>query len=995
MASKEELRQQEHKQQFTEEQLRAVDNAYNATTDSVDLAEAVRIGLITDETKQQIETSLGIDHARLLRSARDRILAERGAGADRAKALRAAFEQVYGKFLLEEEYKALPGTDPRKQLSNDFDEKLKDVLKVEIHERLGITGRSELVAAREKLMRLQTAGVADAKDVLSEAFTISLPLEQAEIDTRFAEAESKLTSITTVPANIQADVGKIKSLVVLPINRKNLEEAITLLINIQGFFDENERKKITAIIDNLEQITEIKAEVAIERATTRKKQAEAKVKKAENVREYFETNKTPKKIEGAMKSLMDETGAKTVTNADGQSIPCVDLSIKDTLVELGSIIVTQGKLENLVEPANQIIQTIPSVPVAPATPQQPQGLSASEQRKEAGKKKSAAEKDKTTLEGLNKKAKELYDLLSTFTENTTFLAKNNFLHKSYDPSKIEKLNEEIRGMNPETSSVSIKTLKEKYDKLENDGWFKIFGFNLNDIFSGKMAEYNKGVRDADDNLKKKNEALKAVKDLSDTEAAKKIILAVVKRQHPDMELADQHKLVDMILAEDVEKIQTSKDYATLAKEGSENLEALVKTADKTDFRWKILRFKYQEGGKVIQPFKDLKPEDLDMWEKVEKWLDTGKFDYKAGGVFLAAMAEHFPGEKGMFTIVYRKLEKKLKQMIAEKLGVSKRMGESYVRKVVEEAFNTQLEKSRGLMKAHFEHYGKNKKEINLAKIRELEHRLKELDEKRRLKKIDQEVYEEKCGKIKKEAEEYGIETEIGFPQDVVMSGYLNSPEAQWLKDLGVDIGRYGGKKALAIAKGTALTGAHGMFGAVKLGASFGFQAAMTPLRAVKYPLLALAKPFAWAANLVLANKLTVPKITDTLRADAGRVVGYFGKKGAETVAGAKAKATAAYGEPWKAAKFERVGYDKRTEVKLDEEAARIAELAGKAELTPLEIAESPSIDFEALRKKIAAADEKFEGKSRVGDAKNHPALSGEVPAKKPEESTGHGQSKAA
>ncbi|MFA6918110.1 MAG: hypothetical protein WC285_04765 [Candidatus Gracilibacteria bacterium] len=1150
-----------HKQEFTDRQLKAVDYTYVAANDNADLQKAVEIGLITDETRKRIEEVLGPDHANLLKAARDRIVTEQGANPDRAKAMRLAFDQVYGKFLLEEGYTE---ADPQHGLAHRFDEKLGHVLKQEIDPQHGLAQRSELMAARARLMRLAapvagvksvaedlipqkeaelatvnatlananevaaaksfselmrlvgafqgndeatgealngytpdpnleilfpgiTVLVADYKtvyvgfkrifdgietelggdraflsraqkvlkfergktfrkkvagkkaivlrrfyddvstqftalitstpdstarlqtaldaenrktaleqeiaglratgtigatpridpnDVLEEAFTISLPLEQAEIDAKFAEARSKLDSITNIPTNIKADIAEIKGLVVSPIDKKKLEKAINLLRNTQGFFDGKPREEIGLIIDNLERITGIKPEVAIERATAKKKETEAKVKKAEGAREYFEKNRASE-MEAAFNTLMKGVGAKDgekltdekskeIMNADYKPVRSYSQPIKETLVELNSIISTQGKLESIVDP--NVPRTNPAGTVT-------ENFAA--QRNKAGKKKARAEKDKESISGIQSDAKAFHGLLLSFTEHATFLAKNGFLHKSYEATEIDEIYKQLRSMNPELAGVSVKDFDELYTKLEVKGWFKVFGFNLKDVFSEKTAEYNKDVRDADDNLKKKNDALKAVHDLSDTAAAKKIILAVVKRQHPELSLEEQDNLAKLILADDVAKIQTSKSYATLAKEGSENLEQLTETISAHDFRWKILRFRYKEGDKVFQPFKDLKPGDINVWGKIEKLFDTGRFDYKAGFFLLAAIVECFGEDKGTFTIVYRNLEKKLKAMMAEQIGVSKRMDEAYVRKVVDEAFEKQLKSSRMMVKAHYEHYSANKVDINKAKVKELNHRLTELQEQRRLGKVNQEVYMEKYAKILKEAQEYGVDSEMKLTQDATISGYMDSPEAQWLKDLGVDVGRFGKDKALAALKGTALTGVNAIGGAVKLGAGLTFQAALTPFRLARYPLFLIARPIAGFLNLFLANKLQVPGIIETARTDVGRVAGYFKKKGSETVAGAQEKTKKAYGEAWGHAKFERKKYAETSKVKLDEEAARIKELGEKADLKPLEVAQAPGIDFEALRKEIASADEKFGSGAKLADPKTPPVLSAE------------------
>ena len=211
----------------------------------------------------------------------------------------------------------------------------------------------------------------------------------------------------------------------------------------------------------------------------------------------------------------------------------------------------------------------------------------------------------------------------------------------------------------------------------------------------------------------------------------------------------------------------------------------------------------------------------------------------------------------------------------------------------------------------------------------------------------------------------------------------NSPPAQWLKDIGVDVGRFGKDKALAVAKGTALTGVNGIVGATKLGASLAWQTAMTPIRVAKYPLLLAAKPVVGFINLFRSNKLNIPAIGATAREDLNRVGGYFKTKGTETAKGIQENTGKAYKESWDSAKFKRTKYADRTKVKLDEEATRIKELGEKADLKPLEIAHAPSIDFSALQEEISAADKQFGRESNFGKIPTEHALPNTSDAKAP------------
>jgi hypothetical protein len=851
--------------------------------------------------------------------------------------------------------------------------------------------KTELTKKEEEL---GMASFPTASAVLNEAFTITKALTPEEIEAKFKKAQTLLDSVPvlTAPNPGAGKVEKARKLLTESSNKVDLNKAIVILRNILGFFgDKKDQKNIESVIDNLEQVVGISPEVLIERATTRKKEAEAKVAKAESVRTYFETDHSSA-IKGALDTMIAATqvitpsstgGAPTSTpkeilNAANVFVKCEGVSIRDMIVELSSVVSSQGKLEG--------------------------GKGTAAEKKAAGDRKAIAEKDLAVIKGLIEPTKALFTSLLIFTENATFLAKNNFLDESYKVSEIDGFHKKLQGMNPETSSTSINDLKAMYEALDRGLWFNIFKTipSLKNTFAEKMTDYKKDVKAAEKDLKKKEEALHAVHDLSDTAAAKRIIFAVVKRQHPELSLEDQDNLANLILADDVAKIQAKKGYEDLAKEGSEDLEGLVKNASELDFRWKVLKFKYQVDGKVFEPFKGLKPADLNNWAKIEKqFAVAGKFDYQSGFYFLAAMNEFFGENKGTFTVVYKKLENKLKSIIAERVGASKRMGDAYVSRLVDETFEHQLKESRELMRAHFDNYDRNKGDINSAKVKELKHRLKELKENRKLGKIDQEQFEEKYEKLVKEAKEYGVEQEMDFVEDVFLSGYFNSPQAQWLKDLGMDVSRYGKDKSVALLKGTAMTGLHGAVGAVNVGGSLALQYLATPFRLLKYPLFIAAKPAAGFINLFRKDKLTPPGIIDTMRSDLGRVGKYFRTLSSETFEGAKTKTAASFKEPWAKAQFKRVKYPERSKVKLDVEAARIKEYGEKAELKPLEIAHAPTIDFEAIRKKIEENDKASGNKTTLEPPKSgEDRNKGEITTKpatppKPEAATGGASSPSA
>ncbi|MDD3861703.1 MAG: hypothetical protein PHP74_02325, partial [Candidatus Gracilibacteria bacterium] len=343
---------QEHQDRFTERQLKPVDSIYVESTDSVDLDAAERIGLITDDTRAKIKEALGADHVEILKTARDRILAE-GSPAikeslsdseKRRVALKLAFERVYGKFLLEEDYRRLSEDDPRRVFNGKFEEKMGKVLKVEIDNETGIAGRSELMSARRRLLMSE-----NGEDVLEEAFAVENPLSPAEIDENFNDANSILR---TVAFQGSAEIDEVKKLLTDSSNKSDIQKAIDILQNIHGFFDDkNEQVKIATIIEHLEKIVGIEPEVLIKRAIAKKKEAEAKVKSAESAMEYFDKKSNASETEAAINKLRKGVilvAGQPLTDADSKNIASAksenpdvgsySLPIKETLVELNSII---------------------------------------------------------------------------------------------------------------------------------------------------------------------------------------------------------------------------------------------------------------------------------------------------------------------------------------------------------------------------------------------------------------------------------------------------------------------------------------------------------------------------------------------------------------------------------------------------------------------------------------------------------------------------------
>lgn len=829
------------------------------------------------------------------------------------------------------------------------------------------------------------AGSFNPEDVLEEAFTRETLLSPEEAEKKLEEAIVKINALTLDTALYKADstpaklLGEIKKFLATPeakaLSDKDLATKLcSKLDSLKGLLNDKDKKSIENIIMELEEVAPVSIHEKIIRAE------EAKAKADEDFKTVKECQAGFANLDGRILSLVKDAETlfsdRTISRKN-----TIDVKIEDVTpgnfdfmdVKLGSEIATL-KMDQKQQ------QVKPNKETTDEKTLRERRLHNITQRLTA---LNGGEKDENgeRVRGIKQNAEDFHAGLFKFAGEILFLAENGFFDEKYDIDHIKDIFNTLKAKNPKLNGdVTVKELQDVYNQFsgEAEGYLKKkidwreATRMVGGKFNKKIPEFDKAVKDAENNLSKLNNERKSNEKLSDYDAAKRIMFAVVKKQHPELSLEEQHNLADLILADDVERIQTQKSYKDLAMEGSVDIGEVLNKAEEYNFRWKVSKFKYQVDGKVFEPFKKLKLEDLDNWSKVEKQFTVaGKFDYQVGFFFLAALKnKEFSGGKGSFTIVSKNLEKKLKSIIAERLGVSKRMGDSYVRRLIDDAFNKQLKDSGDLMVAHFDNYDRERRDIGDAKIKELKHRMKELNEKRKLKKIDQEQYEEKYADILKEAREYGVSDSLGFCQDAELHGYLNSPEAQWVKDLGVDVGRYAKDKAWALTKGTAQTAVNATVGTVKAGASLAFQGALTPLRLVKYPVFLAVKPIAGFINLFRTNKLNSPQIIATARQDIGRVGNYFKTMGTESLKGAKSKTAEAYSKPWSEAQFKRVKYADRTKVNLEDETTRIKELNEKADLKPIEISVAPVIDFDAIRAKIEENDKITGGKAKLENPKD-------------------------
>jgi|GEM_PF-2648954 len=556
--------------------------------------------------------------------------------------------------------------------------------------------------------------------------------------------------------------------------------------------------------------------------------------------------------------------------------------------------------------------------------------------------KHALDQDQEKIEA----AKTFYNELKAVIEKIEKAADHGVIFKKDFITTLKDKFKDVK--KPEDKDFSASTVASFYnDQLKDLLGDKDKRAAIVSAIETAMVNAEKEEKDAEKALKKLKEAADKYKNLTDDQAAKKIIGAMVYEQFPDISPMEHNKLVTMILADDVATLQTDEGYEALAQRGSAEAMEAAKFAN---VRKRLLNFKYKEGDKVIQPFKGLKPDDFKDWEHIEKLFTFGKLNYK-NAFFVLAAFQHFDGDVKSIQSV--KLEKKLKELLAKQMGVEGHMDKAGISKIVDDAFKAQLAKVKPIMQAHSELVGGKKyTEAKEHKKHVLDMKYADLNDQLRTKKIGQEVYEHKLKALIKEAADADVKLE--FSGNTVAAQFWNSPEAQWLKDLGHDTGVFVGKKTFAVAAATPFKLAgKGLWGGAKLGASLGFQGAMLPFRAAKYPLLLAAKPVVGFINLFRANKWTpLPGIRDSIKNDAARVVGYATEKSTGVVKGTAKTVTETAAGEWGKVKYTATKYEDRNKHDAAERAEMMKIHEPKSELEPIELPDSPFVDLKKYEKQI-------------------------------------------
>lgn len=536
----------------------------------------------------------------------------------------------------------------------------------------------------------------------------------------------------------------------------------------------------------------------------------------------------------------------------------------------------------------------------------------------------------------------------------------------------------FKAIKPDHMDFTVEIVSKFYETyLENflgDGTKR--GELLKRIEAG-MVKAEKAAKTADKELSLAKEGAEKVKDLTDAQAARKIIGALVGEQFKEMSIMDQEKIAKLLLADDVGKLLNEEGYEALARHGSPEL---LKDAEMLGIRARLIGFKYKEGDKVVHPFEGLKPENFKDWASIKNLFDIKKLNHKNGFILLAALEIFDEERKGtMENVVSTQLsgtQKKMKELLAVQLGVKDRIDEAGVRKIVDDAFKVQMEKIRPLVRTHFKNHDKADKgfkEVNKHKVDLLNLEYEDLQYKYRTGEIDGEIYDLKLKALVKKANEAGILEDVSFSQASVVDKYLNHRYSQWIADKGINFGKLAGSKIARAAWGATLGTGRGALNAVgKLGlrgSSLGLgvvakypASLLTGVGSGFYRIFRSGQGGSWWKDI----KADVHKVSDPITGVQDKLVGTSKNLKVFSHIGHHVKSE------WVKSKLDTRKYAEKDSVKREKDlrAEKIKLLGEKAEVKPLEITESPFVDLAEFKAKVVSLDKVLGTSTTFPEAKD-------------------------
>ncbi len=464
-------------------------------------------------------------------------------------------------------------------------------------------------------------------------------------------------------------------------------------------------------------------------------------------------------------------------------------------------------------------------------------------------------------------------------------------------------------------------------------------------------------------------------DLTDTEAAKKIVHAIVAEQYPDLPFEEQQKVASAILADDIHTIQTEQSYEELAEE---HFAEIADTVNMVGVQGRLVNFKFAVDDKEQQPFKGLTPEDFSSWDRMEELFDLGKLNYQNGFFALAAFemfAEEGDGKRSKQSV---ELKKKLRMSLAEELGIEERLDGAGENRILDDAFKEQTEKAKPLMQEYFKEYSVKNLEWKQYKVNELQMRFQLYNEQLKLGKIDQTVYKLKCDQVYEEARAYDVADR--FTQSSVLAGFWNSKHSQWTRDKGLEVGSYTARKAKAGLFEGGMLYLRGLVGGVKLAATTTAQTVLkAPVSILKNGGLLAISPLKWGVNLKrrtqnlinggrnwfrkrkgkeLKEKVemwTPFSVGESVRKDLGRVGEYSKTKASKTWEGTKT-AFGKVGGFWSKEAWKSNAYKDRTDVDTASLEKQADELAKAGQGESIQVESSPYIDLDKYRVQLQELD---------------------------------------
>ncbi|MBT4917379.1 hypothetical protein HN709_01310 [Candidatus Peregrinibacteria bacterium] len=485
--------------------------------------------------------------------------------------------------------------------------------------------------------------------------------------------------------------------------------------------------------------------------------------------------------------------------------------------------------------------------------------------------------------------------------------------------------------------------------LEKFKRFDIDGFNIDQarefagIFTDDLSRYfgDAPFERFKAELEKAKGDLEGCSGLTDDDVAMRAITTMLAEQHPEKSEKELRRLARLVLDGDVAILEARENYEDLAKRaGAEVLQA----ADMGNIR-ALIDFQYQVGGKTVKPFLGLKPKDFESVDKILRLFDIKALNAQTGFILLAAFESFAEGKD---SIQYHRVSDKLKELIAKELGVKDRMHVSGIRMVVEDAFHDQLDAVRPFVTEVFNWHALNVRDWDEARLGELNAEFKALQEDVRREAISDDMLRSKMRDLMKRTKEYGLEGQVNFSANSLVSGFKNSKFFHKFDDFGHNFGDYSKRKAKALGKG--LT--KGFFAGTARGiGAFSMLGLNSVLR------------LGGAAIIGTVGTLFSPfraGLWDKTKNAVGAQFKGIGAGGTPFKNRIKKSLTSAGGhiaKDWKKEEWKDISYADRSEIKPDELRKLAEEYKKDGEIKPFEIGEEPFIKMDDYKAKITQIDE--------------------------------------